>query len=118
MERHLSPDLRYRAANPAIGGQQPGGPASFDDWIESHRDCGHGPHCSCRLLAAATGAAPSSIDFRFCVTVLQKRWRMTCDHFPAAPRKILTPRLPPHDSHDPVHLTLIANADFGTDNDA
>jgi hypothetical protein len=76
---------------------------------------GHGEHCSCRLLAAATGTVPSTIDYAFCRVVLQKRWRMHCDHIPRVPRKQQTRELPPHDSRDPVHALLIANADISSD---
>lgn len=75
----------------------------------------HGLHCSCRLLAAAAGTDPSVIDYAFCRNVLQKRWRMTCDHIPVAPRLKVTPEPPPHDSHDALHALLIANADISTD---
>jgi len=67
------------------------------------------------LLAAAAGADPSVIGYALCHDVLQKRWRMTCDHIPEAPRIKLTPKLPPHDSHDPLHALLIANADITRD---
>jgi hypothetical protein len=75
----------------------------------------HGSHCSCRLLAAAAGADASVIEYAFCRHVLQKRWRMTCDHFPEVRRAKLTPEPPPHDLHDPLHALLIANADISTD---
>ncbi len=77
----------------------------------------HGSHCSCRLLAAAVGADPSLIDYALCRHILQKRWRMTCDHIPEAPRRKLTPEPPPHDLHDPLHALLIANADIPVDAD-
>ena len=72
----------------------------------------HGAHCSCRLLAAAAGADPSVIDYALCRRVLQKRWRMTCDHVPHAPRMKVTWEPPPHDPQDPLHALLIANADI------
>jgi len=74
----------------------------------------HGSHCSCRVLAAAAGADSSAIDYALCRGILQKRWRMTCDHFPDAPNVKVTPEPPPHDSHDPLHALLIANADITT----
>lgn len=74
----------------------------------------HGSHCSCRLLAAAAGADSSVIDYALCHEILQKRWRMTCDHIPDAPCIRATPELPPHDSHDPLQAILIANADLPT----
>jgi hypothetical protein len=67
------------------------------------------------LLAAAAGADPSALDYGFCRQVLQKRWRMTCDHIPKIRREKVTPRLPPHDLQDPVQLLLIANADAPSD---
>ncbi len=88
-----------------------------------HADCApagrlaqvHGSHCSCRLLAAAAGADPSAIDYAACRNILQKRWRMTCDHIPEAPRIKVTPEPPPHDLRDPLHALLIANADITSD---
>lgn len=87
--------------------------SSSDDRLVCHEARSHGPHCSCRALAAATGTEPSALDYWFCVNVLQKHWRMTCDHIPQVSRKIVTPNLPPHDARDPVHAQLIANADTG-----
>jgi hypothetical protein len=67
------------------------------------------------LLAAAAGADSSVIDYAFCRGIMQKRWRMTCDHIPDAPHIKVTPAPPPHDSHDPLHALLIANADVSAD---
>ena len=75
----------------------------------------HGLHCSCRLLAAAVGADSSAIDYALCRHILQKRWRMTCDHIPEAPRIKVTLEPPPHDPQDPLHALLIANADVTPD---
>ena len=75
----------------------------------------HGSHCSCRTLAAATGVDPSVIDYALCHNILQKRWRMTCDHIPEVPRVKVTPMPPPHDPQDPLHALLIANADLTPD---
>jgi hypothetical protein len=72
----------------------------------------HGSHCSCRMLAAAAGADPSAIGYALCRGILQKRWRMTCDHIPEVPRIKVTPEPPPHDPHDPLQALLIANADL------
>ena len=72
----------------------------------------HGSHCSCRLLAAAVGADPSAIDYALCRSILQKRWRMTCDHIPEVHRPKVTPEPPPHDPQDPLQAILIANADL------
>ena len=75
----------------------------------------HGEHCSCRRLADATGAEPSSIDYSYCRNVLQQRWRVVCDHIPNVPRRKVTREPPPHDSRDPLHALLIANADISAD---
>ena len=75
----------------------------------------HGTHCSCRVLAAAAGAPPATIDYGFCRSVLQKRWNMMCDHLPHVAARKATPKLPPHDVRDPVHALLIANADLSSD---
>lgn len=75
----------------------------------------HGEYCSCRALAAATGVKPSSIDYAFCRSVLQKRWRINCDHVPHMSRAKVTREPPPHDSRDPLHALLIANANISSD---
>jgi hypothetical protein len=72
----------------------------------------HGRRCSCRLLAAAANADPSAIDFAYCSRILQKRWRMECDHFPRLKRTKRTPELPFMDSRNAVHAALVANADI------
>lgn len=84
-------------------------------WLAGRWEREHGTHCSCRLLAAASGAEPSAVDYGFCRSVLQKRWRMTCDHVPHVARRKFTPKLPSHDSRDPIHALLIANADITAD---
>ena len=80
-------------------------------WIAGHWERRHGSLCTCRLLAAAAQADPSAIDYGFCRRVLQKRWRMTCDHIAPVRRVVAPIVLPPHDSHDPIHVLLIANAE-------
>ncbi len=76
-----------------------------------HRERRHGSRCSCRVLATIAGGDPSIIDYGYCRQVLQKRWRMTCDHVPEIRREKATPKFPSLDAHDPVHALLIANAD-------
>ena len=80
-------------------------------WIAGHWERRHGSHCACRLLAAAAHAVPSGIDYGSCRRVLQRRWGMTCDHVTPVPRVAAPIALPPHDSRDPVHMLLIANAE-------
>lgn len=80
-----------------------------------HRERKHGSHCSCRVLASIAGGDPSIIDYGYCRQVLQKRWRMRCDHIPEVHREKSTPELPSHDPRDPVHALLIANADYSFD---
>lgn len=75
----------------------------------------HGEHCSCRALAAATCVKPSSIDYAYCHLVLQRKWRITCDHIPHVSPGKVTREPPPHDSRDPLHALLIANADILSD---
>ncbi|MFY9314562.1 MAG: hypothetical protein WAO95_03265 [Burkholderiales bacterium] len=82
-------------------------------WLAGHWERRHGSRCTCRLLAAASGADPSAVDYGFCRRILQQRWRMSCDHLPRVYREKATPKLPPHDPRDPLHALLIANADFG-----
>ena len=40
----------------------------------------HGSHCGCRVLEAAAQVRFGTISCAFCKSVLQKRWRMTCNH--------------------------------------
>lgn len=74
------------------------------------RDIQHGDSCDCVLLARAVGAAPDAIDLAYCRNVLQKHWRLSCNHGCGACAAPVTPRLPPLDMHDPVHAALLANA--------
>ena len=77
------------------------------------RNVEHGDRCDCMLLARAVGAPPASIDFIYCERVLQRHWRLACNHgCHVRPAKV-TPRLPPLDIHDPVHALLLANAPSG-----
>jgi len=74
-------------------------------------DVEHGDHCDCMLLAAAVGAPPSSVDFAYCHDVLQKHWRLTCNHGGCARPPQATPRLPPLlDMGDPLQAAVLANA--------
>ena len=73
------------------------------------RDVEHGDDCQCLLLANAVGAPPSSVDIRYCRSVLQKHWRLSCNHGCKAAAPRATPQLPPHDVRDPVQAALIAN---------
>ncbi len=69
----------------------------------------HGEHCSCRLLAYATGASDASIDYRFCRRVLQSRWDMHCDHLPDRVQAQAPAVAFDHDARDPLHATLLVN---------
>lgn len=40
----------------------------------------HGPGCECLKLLALVGGDRRSMRFGFCVRVLQKHWRLTCQH--------------------------------------
>ena len=84
-------------------------------WLDRRWEREHGTRCSCRLLAAATATEPSAIDYTYCCSVLQKHWRVVCDHVPNVVRQKVTREPPPHDSHDPMHALLIANADVSTE---
>ena len=80
-------------------------------WVSGPAACHHGSRCSCRALARAMGLPESSIDFNYCRQVLQKHWRMSCDHLPIIVAPAPSIQVPPHDSRDPVQVLLIANAD-------
>lgn len=80
-------------------------------WISGPAACEHGSRCSCRALARAIGVPESAIDFNYCRRVLQNHWRMNCDHLPPLAARAPVLSVPPHDSHDPVQVLLIVNAD-------
>lgn len=84
-------------------------------WLKADAACHHGSHCSCRALARALGLAESAIDFNYCRNVLQKHWRMSCDHLPLTLETRQTLQVPPHDTDDPVHMILLANIEHGSD---
>lgn len=73
-------------------------------------DVEHGDHCDCLALARAVGAPSSSIDYCYCRNVLQKHWRLSCNHGCGSHPEAATPHLPHLDIHDPVQAALLANA--------
>jgi hypothetical protein len=73
------------------------------------RDVEHGDECSCILLAQAVGVPADTVDFNYCRQVLQKHWRLRCNHGGGPAAACLTPQLPSLDLHDPVHAVLLAN---------
>lgn len=78
------------------------------------RDVDHGDRCDCMLLAAAVGAPPSATDLLYCRQVLQKHWRISCNHGCRLRGQPVTPKLPRQlDPHDPVHAVLLANVEPG-----
>jgi len=74
------------------------------------RDVEHGEHCDCLALARAVGVPSSSIDYRYCRNVLQKHWRVRCNHGCGPHPPIETPRLPRVDIREPLQAALVANA--------
>lgn len=72
-------------------------------------DVEHGDQCQCLLLASAVGAPPSAVDLIYCRNVLQKHWRLACNHGRKAAAPRATPYLPPHDIRDLVQAMLITN---------
>jgi hypothetical protein len=74
------------------------------------QDCDHGDHCDCLLLARAVGAGAEAVGLNDCREVLQKRWRMPCNHGGRDPGPKRTPELPPRDPADPLQAILVANA--------
>lgn len=81
------------------------------DWWQ--RD--HGDSCDCRALAIAAGAGPDAVDFQYCRQVLQKHWRVKCNHGRGVPGVRATPQIPKRDAGDPVQAILVANADSAPD---
>ncbi len=77
------------------------------DWS---RNIDHGEQCDCRVLASAVGAESSAVDFWYCQTVLQKRWKIKCNHGCRDPGVRVTPELPPRDPDDAIQAILIVNA--------
>lgn len=71
--------------------------------------------CLCRSVAMAAGAERSVIDCALCRSVLQRRWRITCDHLSPYPKEWVKGVLPPYDSDNPLDTLLIANADITAD---
>lgn len=72
-------------------------------------DVDHGDMCDCMLLARAVGTSPSSTDLSYCQNVLQKHWRLRCNHGCRLPGAPVTPQLPPLDIRDPLQALLLAN---------
>ena len=70
----------------------------------------HGDQCDCRLLASAVGAESDAVDFTYCRLVLQKRWKVRCNHGGGIPASRVTPELPQHNRHDAIQAILVANA--------
>lgn len=52
----------------------------MNDTLKRKASIEHGGHCSCTLLAQATGLDPRKLSFEYCHRVLHKRWGMTCRH--------------------------------------
>lgn len=73
-------------------------------------DCDHGDCCGCMELARAVGATSNAVDLHYCRTVLQKHWRLKCNHGQRAPTERATPSLPLRDAGDPVQAILLVNA--------
>jgi hypothetical protein len=73
-------------------------------------DCDHGDRCDCMALARAVGAGADAVDFNYCRRVLQKHWRLKCNHRGRDAAERATPPAPRADSSDPVQAILVANA--------
>lgn len=73
------------------------------------RDINHGDCCDCVALAYALGAGPKAVDFSYCRYVLQKHWRMKCNHGSRVPGERAMPQSLPRDATDPVQAILVAN---------
>lgn len=73
------------------------------------RDVEHGDECACMLLTQAIGAPADTVDYHYCRQVLQKHWRVRCNHGGCPAAAPVTPQLPRLDPHDPVQAMLLAN---------
>lgn len=78
--------------------------------VDRWHDVEHGALCECVLLARAVGADASAVDLAYCRNVLQKHWRLKCNHGCGAAPTAVWPSLPHVDLHDPVQAALLANA--------
>lgn len=86
-------------------------PTAVDRFLTSGwGDIDHGDHCDCMTLARAVGAGPDTVDLNYCRLVLQKHWRLKCNHGCSVAEARKTPQLPQHDADDPVQAILLANA--------
>jgi hypothetical protein len=78
--------------------------------VNGWRGVDHGDLCDCMALALAVGASPAAVDFNYCHHVLQKHWRLKCNHGCRGPSARVTPKLPALDPADPLQAVLLANA--------
>lgn len=83
--------------------------AAFQPARYAWRDVEHGDRCACAALAQAIGVPADTIDYTYCRQVLQKHWRVRCNHGTCPAAAPTTPQLPPVDLHDPVQAILFAN---------
>lgn len=72
---------------------------------------GHGDLCTCRLLAIAIGSNPKMLRFNYCKTVLQRRWRVECNHgcAPGERKPSTVAKWQGFGPIDPVKAVLIMN---------
>ena len=73
------------------------------------RDVDHGDYCDCIALAYAFGAGPKAVDFSYCRHVLQKHWRMKCNHGSRFHGERATPQLLPRAGRDRMQAKFVAN---------
>lgn len=75
------------------------------------KPAGHGDRCTCRLLAAAVGGNPKALRFNYCRSILQRRWRLECNHgcTPVEPPLSTTDKWHGLGPIDPVKAVLIIN---------
>jgi hypothetical protein len=71
----------------------------------------HGDRCACRALALAVGYDPKLLSYNYCLTVLQRRWVVECNHGCLAEPAVADSDLKWHDvgQIDPVKAILIMN---------
>lgn len=55
-------------------------PAQVQPHAAPRRKTGHRGGCECLALIDAVGADPDEIGFRYCLSVVQTHWRITCRH--------------------------------------
>lgn len=79
--------------------------------MEVRKSAEHGDRCVCRTLAMAVGCDPKQLSYNYCLSVLQRRWVVECNHGCLAELPVTYSELKWHGvgQIDPVRAILIMN---------